>query len=507
MRRIISIILMLSLLLSSTSCSSDADSNNSGDMEVEVNESKRLEVAELLKGDISGTIDVSCYDSVMYKNYLEEAARAFEAKYPNAKVNVSTFSEAPEVKTGQNTKVITTTIDEKGQNDYISRINTELMTGGGADILAMDILPYYKYAENGQLEDLNLYMDEDETFNKDDYRQNILDAVSYKGGQYIFPLEYSFNLLSYDKTLLDSNEQNNLNPYEGYTYNQLVEMGLNSFDKLNIENSDSPVKMFSLSGGSLGSNSIFSQLLNLYYDNFVDVANRKANFNSGEFADLLKRAKEYEDKGYLNTSMQKGDKGPEMLKQNASNNYIFKTIKDTMLLQAFDDNTKGIINIGGGGMFAKDDELAGILINEENEVVFDFMQAYGINSNSDNKKAAWEFVKFLTSEEMQNSLYILGRPINNKANEEKAKQQITGELFSPENNTGSSELNEKQTEIYDSYMSAINKYSDMLNKYMLKDTVINQMINSEAKYFFDGSRTAEEVADILQNKVELYLNE
>lgn len=509
MKRIICAILILSFLMSATACSSGANSNSS-EIQGDVNEPGSSEkVTELLEGEISGVIDVSCYDSAIYKSYLEEAAKAFEAKYPGTKVNVSSFSEAPDVKTGENTKVITMTIDEKSQNDYISRINTELMTGEGADVLAMDILPYYKYAENGQLEDLSLYMEQDEDFNKDDYRQNILDAVSYKGGQYIFPLDYSFDFISYDKTLLDSGAQNNFNPYDGYTYDQLAEMGQNSFDEHNSKNPDSPVKMFSHSGGSGGNSSIFNQLLNLSYDNFVDIENRTANFNDGTFTDLLKKAKVYEDKGYLNASMKKGAPGVEdMMKQNASNDYIFKTVKDTMLLQAFDDSTKkGVVNVGGGGIFAKDDEIAGILMNDDKEVVFDFGQAYALNSNSDNKKTAWEFIKFLASEEMQSSFYIIGRPINNNANLEKARQQITGELFSTENNSGSSELNEKQTEIYNSYMDAINKYSDMLNKYMLEDTVINQMINSEVKYFFDGSKTAEEVAEIVQSKVELYLNE
>ena len=36
-------------------------------------------------------------------------------------------------------------------SDYINMINTELMSGCGPDILAMDILPFYEYARNGPL--------------------------------------------------------------------------------------------------------------------------------------------------------------------------------------------------------------------------------------------------------------------------------------------------------------------------------------------------------------------
>lgn len=506
MKRIISIILLLSMLISVTACSSKV---NSDEAQSGANKCENMDkVAEALKGEISGEINISSYDSAMYKSYLEAAAKTFEAKYPGTKVNVSTFSKAPDVKTaGEGKKMITTTIDEKSQSDYINQINTELMTGKGADVLAMDILPYYKYAENGQIEDLSLYMEQDKAFNKDNYRKNILDAVSYKGGQYIFPLDYSFDFISYDKTLLNSKDQNNFNPYDGYTYDQLAEIGKSSFDGYNSKNSANPIKMFSLSSKSGGSSSIFNQLFNLKYDDFVDIENRTASFNNEEFINILEKSREYEKEGYLNLSAQKDMS--DISKQNASKEYIYKTVKDTMLLQAFDDSktNRRVMNIGGSGIFGENDVIAGILKNDENEVIFDFSQAYALNSNSDNKKTAWEFIKFLASEEMQTSFHLIGRPINNKANEEKAKQQVTGELYSSENNKGTSELNEKQTKTFNNLMNAVNKYSDMLNKYMLQDTVINQIVNSEVKYFFDGSKTAKEVSEIVQSKVELYLNE
>jgi len=512
MKKIISIILLVVSLIYATACGSNVDGNiNTEGIQSKANKTEKMkEVAEILKEEISGEINVSSFDSAMYKSYLEEAAEAFEARYPGTKVNVNTFSEPPDVKTSEGKTAIAVTIDPKSQSDYISQINTELMTGGGADVLAMDILPYYKYAENAQIEDLSIYMEQDDTFNKDIYHQNILDAVKYKGGQYIFPLDYTFEFLSYDKTLLNAADQIKLGPYEGYTYEQLAKIGQDSFDDYNINNPESPIKMFSLSSGSGGMNSIFNKILNLEYDNFVDIENRTANFNHDKFVDILEQAKEYEEKGYLNISVQGGMTDmTDMLNRNASNECIFKTLKDTMLLQAFDDNktSKGMINISGSGIFTDGDEIAGIIKNNENEVVFDFSQAYALNSNSKNKRTAWEFIKFLASEEMQTSFYLMGRPINKKANEEKAKQQITGELYSHEKNTSTSDLNEEQTEIYSNLMNAINKYTNMLNKYMLEDTIINQMINEEVKYFFDGSKTAEDVANILQSKVELYLNE
>ena len=38
------------------------------------------------------------------------------------------------------------------------------------------------------------------------------------------------------------------------------------------------------------------------------------------------------------------------------------------------------------------DEIAGLVVNSEGKSSFDCNQAYGINSNSRNKKLAWEFI-------------------------------------------------------------------------------------------------------------------
>jgi len=184
---------------------------------------------------IGGEITVSCFESALYKNYLEEAAKAFEKKYPGTKVNIETFSLMPEVKTsatedGRKASVITIgNDDDMSKIDYINKINTELMSGGGADLLAMDVLPYYKYAEKGQLEDLKKYMEEDQEFIPSNYLQNIVDAVQYKGRQYLFPISYSFQYLSYDTTLLDKKAQDQLAQKDTFTYEELTEIAYNSF--------------------------------------------------------------------------------------------------------------------------------------------------------------------------------------------------------------------------------------------------------------------------------------
>jgi ABC-type glycerol-3-phosphate transport system substrate-binding protein len=71
------------------------------------------------------------------------------------------------------------------------------------------------------------------------------------------------------------------------------------------------------------------------------------------------------------------------------------------------------------------DEIAGLLTNEAGQAAFRCYQSYGMNANSKNKTLAWEFIKFMLSEEMQQSLNLLGFPVNNAALIENSKVNMT----------------------------------------------------------------------------------
>jgi hypothetical protein len=53
----------------------------------------------------------------------------------------------------------------------------------------------------------------------------------------------------------------------------------------------------------------------------------------------------------------------------------------------------------------------------------------------------------------------------------------------------------------------VEKLSDSINSFVVKDASLNDMIRPEVQYFFAGTRNADEAARVLQNRVELYLSE
>jgi hypothetical protein len=97
---------------------------------------------------------------------------------------------------------------------------------------------------------------------------------------------------------------------------------------------------------------------------------------------------------------------------------------------------------------------------------------------------------------------MTGFSLNNKAREETT--ELAFKLF-----FGGSDgiLNEQQVQALTQYKTAVEKMSDSINCFVVRDTSLNEMIASEMQYYFDGSKTADEVARVLQNKADLYLNE
>ncbi|MDR2053107.1 MAG: hypothetical protein LBP80_06815, partial [Treponema sp.] len=93
-------------------------------------------------------------------------------------------------------------------------------------------------------------------------------------------------------------------------------------------------------------------------------------------------------------------------------------------------------------------------------------------------------------------------PLNNKAREQKAEQIFSGAFMGRE-----APLDAGLEAGLKKYIAVTEALSDRINYFPVRDTTVNDMITAEVQYFFSGARGAEEVAAVLQNKVDLYLNE
>ena len=455
---------------------------------------------------IEGEITVSAFDSMNYRSYLEEAARAFEALYPGTKVNIETFSAMPEVRTAEQGNMMLTSVqsqnDPQSRADYLNRINTNLMSGTGADIYALDILPLHKFAESGTLENLEPYMTLDPAFNKTDYRQNILDALRYRDGTWFLPVDYTFNYFAYDSTLIPLQVAAQFGVDKIWNTEDLFSLGIPLYD--------GTYRLFNAVDYPRGSGGMYSQLLNENIQFFVNLETGQAKFTDGGFSAILASVNNYAQSGYIPRGVSGQQEAGQVMRQGAgtpTDRFFFKLNSNASLIGQFFRGTGRMMRMGFSGNapgIEDDDEIAGIQANADGMVPFNFNHSFGINSQSKNKETAWAFLKFLLSKEMQLSTNMnsAGLPVNNEARKEKAELTFSG-TFSDRPGT----MNAQLLQATGNYLAAVEALSDNINYFIVQDTSINDMIAQEVQYFFGGPRSAEETARVLQGKADLYLGE
>ena len=468
--------------------------------------------SDFFKRKIEGEITISAYDTMSYRSYLEEAARAFEEQYPGTKVNIETFSSMPEIRTGGSGNMQMTSVqmqnDPQSRSDYLSRVNTSIMSGTGADIYAMDIIPLHKFVESGNLENLELYMNLDPDFKKNEYRQNIFDASKYSGGLWFLPMDYTFNYFAYDSTLIPS----------GITSGFGNNKSFNTFDlfRIGIPLYDNTYRIFNINDFDRGMGGMFNQLFNENFEEFVSLKTgrvffeRSADSQDISFANLLVSVREYGQQGYIPRAITGQQDAGRIMRQAMDapkDRFFFKLNNNFSLATQYMRSTGRMVAMFSSGSvlgIEDDDKVAGIQANADGSVPYRFNQGFGINSQSKNKETAWAFIRFLLSEEMQLStnLNVMGLPVHNEARSQKSEMTFTGSLYGM-----SAALNEQGRRSLQEYMTEIESLSGLINSYNVRDTNISDMVAQDVQFFIDGSRTAEEAARILQNKADLYLSE
>ncbi len=158
--------------------------------------------------------------------------------------------------------------------------------------------------------------------------------------------------------------------------------------------------------------------------------------------------------------------------------------------------------------------------------------AMAINANSVQKEGAWEFIRYLMSEEVQSTLksgdtrgnmtgYMTNKQAHKKwIEEEVARLQEGGVGCNPGRCEwlGDGELIQVEEDIIytkeDITQERIDEYIDMLEHTTEMGLIeqkrvraVSGIIDEEAEYYFEGAKSLEEVVDIINSRVGLYLGE
>ncbi|MDM5430946.1 ABC transporter substrate-binding protein [Bacillus mycoides] len=404
--------------------------------------------------------------------FLKYAEKLYEQKNPNIDIQVrSTYPEGPPKKKMSDKEW------EVFEEKMFSKMNTELLAGKGSDVIVLDSLPQEKYVKKGLLTDLSEMMEQDKSFDKNQYFSNILDNSKINGKLYGIPAYFWLSgLLGNDTAIQQSGVK--INDKE-WTWSEFTSIGKELVNKgplKHVMNGIEPEYMLKL-------------LVQDHYAELVDKASGKANFQSDLFVQMLENVKKMYDEKIITE-----DGLP---------------VKETYFSPMQIMSVKNYFNFGNrlditGAKTYQSPHIAG----QKRGIAFTPETTVGINAKSPVKKQAWDFLKFLISEEIQkkwcdysddiSSRVPSNFPIHKAVYEQQIKAlKEKGKIEDPDG-----DINVTENDIQE-----LEKMVAEISVQASEGTKVESIIAEESKSYFSGQKSAKDVAVLIQNRVTTYINE
>ena len=364
-----------------------------------------------------------------------------------------------------------------------------MIAGNLPDIIVLNTsMPVDSYIAKGLLANIYDFMDKDETINRDDFLTNVFEAYEVGGKLYEVIPTFSIN------TLVGKTSQ--VGADQGWTMDEFIEF-VDSYPEASVFGSRYDTK-----------SSMLSNFISYNYRSFVDKETGKCSFNNDDFIKLLE---------FCNRFPKEYDYENEVYDDNYWNEYESRYRNGTALLENAYISRFSRLREYEQGSFGEPITFKGFPGNESGSVITSYT-SIAITSKANNKEGAWEFVKYFYSEDYQdqyatNQAYQF--PIRISSLEKQAEaakerpywEDENGEKQYYDNNywIGGESINiGVNTDADNVRMIDLIRSATVSGRY---DQKVYDIVNEEAAAYFEGQKSAKEVADIIQNRVSNYIAE
>lgn len=398
---------------------------------------------------------------------LKQAKLKYEAAHPNIVI------ELQDVPTNnENT--------EAELRKYVTATNTAMLSGKGPDMLALDMLPSEKYVGQHLLADLSGLLKKDPSFIQGEYFNNILESSQTQGGLYGLPLSFFLNVLIGDEAAI---KQTGV-PVDdkSWTWEKYAE----TLKQLNQKRPDKESGggfpgVMPATTGQQAMQSLLTEMVKENYTRFVNEDSRTANFETAAFTEMTGQVKKMFDDGVFS-----GGRGGYFKPQNINSAWDYLvSIKETGKQAKLYAKPRAEGTTAGGYFYP--------------------YKIIGINAKSTVKQEAWDFLRFLMSDQLQPAPERAGFPINKKVYEKQVQQLLAkGTIKAYEEGPMQGQefpVDPAQIQLLDGYLT------EAVHPVAFQPSKIEEIVRKESEAYFSGQKSAKDVAKLIQNKVTTYLNE
>lgn len=411
---------------------------------------------------------------------IETAISKYEKAHPDIKVEVSDSKAVHMGTSDEEAKRA-----KKAEEDFTKIINTELMSGKGADVVEVTGLSYQRYAEKNALANITELINNDKSFDINNYQQNVLNSCKYKDNLYIIPINFVLSTFIANKSILQ--EENISIDDSKWTWKDFL-----SIAQRITKDKDGDGKPDQYALMKLPAMGIFADIYDNESSNFIDYDTKTATFDSKEFVDLLNLVKDFTDKKVSSPTLDIS----QLLKYNDPGTIGFLSTQ----MNSFLDPIFNQCLFNGEVDYLKAPSVSG----SGNAYRLSPYRTFAISNNSKMKSEAWDFIKLLLSEESQSSADMNAFPVSKSALKSKAKDEMARNFHEWLKQQYASRNIKPLTQ---ADIDCFNKIIDEAEPYKYSESQANKIIKEGVDKFFSGKKTAQEAAKDIQNKINIYLNE
>lgn len=350
--------------------------------------------------------------------------------------------------------------DTEEYGTTLTKFYNDLITGNGADLFwfsSDDDINIDSLAEKGILADLYTYMDGDSDIHREDFMPSVMSALDSGGKLYVIAPEFGLSSIVGKAEYLEENEE--------WSFSAMYKL---------LE-SHSGAQLF-LSGKN---DQILDRFLRYSMDLFYDKDTGECSFDSDEFTDMLKVVQALPDT-YISTDEDE---------KNA------KLQNEEVLLGEYSVDIVEIMRIAADFKNI-DKSYLGYPSKSYSEATMVFQYNMAVNNMSENKDAAWEFMKYYLENFEPSKFSVF---------EDKFEAKLDAALYEYDDDHVANSLYSRN--LTEEEADTIRRLAHTASGCRQYDMAIYNIVYEETMSFIAGQRSAEEAASIIQNRAKLYLDE
>lgn len=446
--------------------------------------SNKSEIAVMSKVDPKDVVEKKLLTlACVYADYnVSSAVIEFNKKNENYRITIEDYS-------------VYNTDGENGYTVGSNKLNTDIISGKVPNLLIVnDTSSFESCVAKGLFADLNTFMEKDSEFKKEDYLANVIDAFAKEGKLYV--------LVPYFDVFTVIGKTKNVGSEPGWTLEDLEKT---------MEKMPEDARIFDQ----------ISQSMVMYYgnnmcmDQFIDWKAGKCTFNDGEFVKLLEFANQFPKDEELSN-----ERGGSVQIAEASGGEMeedeLKFRKDKVLLNIKYMSSFNDIHEEQKVNFGEDVTFIGFpTANKKGSAISPGLQlAVSAKADEEAQQACWEFLKMFMRDDFQTKLNYYWPTKLTSLDKKKADEQKpdtykdeNGKEVEYENTVIINGKEQKIGKVTDEECEKIIEFLKSLDQVMRYDQTVYEIINEETGAYFAGQKSAQETAEIIQNRVQTYLSE